>query len=362
MAEVRLEGVTKQYGSVTAVDNLDLTIADREFVSLLGPSGCGKSTILYTIAGLVQATRGSIYIDGQRVNDLAPKDRGVAMVFQDYALYPHMTVYENLAFPLKALRMSESEMRAKIHDAAEILGISEFLQRLPKQLSGGQRQRVALGRSIVRRPKVFLMDEPLSNLDARLRLNMRAELKRLHHQLQATIIYVTHDQAEAMTLSDRIAVLSSGKLQQYAPPFELYDQPSNVFVGGFVGAMPMNFFEATVVLHNGTIRLEANGFAFHSKVLKKVIPSDYAGKQVSLGIRSENVVVAEPGTEGALLAHVEILEQLGSDLYIYARLGADNVLVRAAPDLPIREGDHVFLRFIDERFRVFDRESGGLIS
>ncbi len=361
MAEVRFEGVQRQFGQVTAVESLDLTIRDRDFVSLLGPSGCGKSTILNMVAGLIAPSQGSIYIDGVRVNDLPPKDRGVAMVFQDYALYPHMTVFENLAFPLKALRMARAEMEAKIREATEILGIREFLERLPRELSGGQRQRVALGRALVRHPKVFLMDEPLSNLDARLRLNMRAELKRLHQQLQATMIYVTHDQAEAMTLSDRIAVLRAGRLQQFESPLTLYDRPCNTFVGEFMGTMPINLFPCRVTARDGAVRVEGDGFAFESKTLARRIPVRYAGRFVLLGIRAENVTLAEADAPHGLRARVEILEQLGSDLYVYGRLGARTVLVRAAPTAPIRQGDDLALTFPEDRVRFFDAESGELI-
>lgn len=284
------------------------------------------------------------------------------MVFQDYALYPHMTVFDNLSFPLKALRMARAEMEAKIREAAEILGIREFLGRLPRELSGGQRQRVALGRALVRHPKVFLMDEPLSNLDARLRLNMRAELKRLHQQLQVTMVYVTHDQAEAMTLSDRIAVLQAGKLQQFDSPLTLYDRPCNAFVGEFMGTVPINLFPCRIVPRDGAVRVEGDGFAFESQVLARVIPPRYLGRSVVLGIRSENVLLMEPSASNALRARVEILEQLGSDLYVYGRLGERPVLIRAAPTAPIRQGDELALTFPEDRIRFFDVESRALIS
>ena len=372
MAEVRLEGVTRRFGDVTAVDAVDLTVNDREFVSLLGPSGCGKTTIMNMIAGLLQPTAGSIYIDGARVNDLAPKDRGIAMVFQDYALYPHMTAYDNLAFPLKALHLSRGEIDRQIQETAHILNLAELMQRLPRELSGGQRQRVALGRAIVRRPKVFLMDEPLSNLDARLRLAMRAELKRLHQQLQVTVIYVTHDQAEAMTLSNRVAVMNRGRLQQMGSPLELYDRPRNTFVGEFMGNMPINLFGARrrTCADTGQPFVAADAFAFHSPDLAALL-NGHAGSggeggtagPLLLGIRSENVAVVDRSErEGEVVARVEIVEQLGSDLYVYCRAGDATILARAAPTAPIRPGDEVGLRFDVSRFRIFDRDTGDLLA
>ncbi|HHW15219.1 MAG TPA: sn-glycerol-3-phosphate ABC transporter ATP-binding protein UgpC, partial [Firmicutes bacterium] len=260
MASVTLKGVSKRFGNVTAVDNVNLEIADREFVVLVGPSGCGKTTTLRMVAGLEEITEGEIYIGERLVNDVAPKDRDIAMVFQNYALYPHMNVYDNMAFALKIRKVRRDEIDRRVRAAAQLLGIENLLDRKPKALSGGQRQRVALGRAIVREPKVFLMDEPLSNLDAKLRVQMRSELSKLHNRLQTTVIYVTHDQTEAMTMGDRIVVMKDGKVQQVGTPLDIYEHPANVFVAGFIGSPAMNFFQVRLDEANGQLFADFGSF------------------------------------------------------------------------------------------------------
>src|SRR5690554_686499 len=292
MASVTLERVTKRFGNVIAVDEASLEIRDKEFLVLVGPSGCGKSTTLRMVAGLEDVTEGNIYIGDRLVNDVPPKDRDIAMVFQNYALYPHMDVYNNMAFGLKLRKFPKSEIDRRVKEAARMLGIENLLDRKPKQLSGGQRQRVAVGRAIVREPKVFLMDEPLSNLDAKLRVQMRAELSKLHRRLEATVIYVTHDQTEAMTMGDRIVVMKDGFIQQVGAPLEVYEKPVNVFVAGFIGSPAMNFME-------GVLRRDGETYFIDAKTFKLPIPAEkaasiknlgkYVDKQVVLGIRPEDI-------------------------------------------------------------------------
>lgn len=334
MATLSLRSLTKRYGDAAVVRSFEMDIKDGEFISLLGPSGCGKSTILNMIAGLIPQDEGTILVDGKDVTPLAPKDRRVAMVFQDYALYPHMSVEQNLAFPLKAVAMARDEMQRRVATAARSLGIDALLQRLPRELSGGQRQRVALGRAIVREPSVFLMDEPLSNLDAKLRIQMRAELKLLSRRLRTTTVYVTHDQAEAMTLSDRIAILNHGELQQCGRPHEIYDSPANTFVAGFMGAMPMNFLA-------GRIERTDGGPIFHGRTARIRLPATYRdvaglaqGREVVLGIRPEDLALepvadearrAWPGLEGG----ISMVEDLGADLFVYAETSDGNLIVRS---------------------------------
>ena len=311
MSEVVLENVCKRYesGSV-AVSNVSLTVRDGEFLVLVGPSGCGKSTTLRMIAGLEEMTSGSIHIGGRCVNNLPPKDRDIAMVFQNYALYPHMTVFENMAFGLKLRHVPRREIQARVNDAAEILGLQEYMKRLPKQLSGGQRQRVAVGRAIVRKPKVFLFDEPLSNLDAKMRVEMRGEITRLHRRLGATMIYVTHDQVEAMTMSDRIVVMDRGVVQQCDRPLEVYRQPANLFVAGFVGTPPMNLVKY--------------------------------GQRI-MGFRPESLLICEPSDPKAtLIGAVDVVEPMGAETYIhFVTPNKDRLIARVAPDVPVRAGDSV---------------------
>ncbi|WP_252714653.1 ABC transporter ATP-binding protein [Treponema phagedenis] len=298
MAKVELKGIGKIYdGNVRAVENANITIEDQEFVVFVGPSGCGKSTTLRMVAGLEEITEGNLYIDGERMNDVPPKDRNIAMVFQNYALYPHMTVYDNMAFGLKIRKVDKQEIERRVHEAARILDIEKLLDRKPKALSGGQRQRVAVGRAIVRNPKVFLFDEPLSNLDAKLRVQMRAEISDLHHRLKATMIYVTHDQVEAMTMGDKIVVMKDGKVHQIGSPLYLYNHPINKFVAGFIGSPPMNFLSVTVIEDNGAIKVDEGSFILepteeHQKHLKR-----YVGKQVFFGIRPEDMELSQKASE-----------------------------------------------------------------
>ncbi|MBU0686469.1 MAG: sn-glycerol-3-phosphate ABC transporter ATP-binding protein UgpC [Candidatus Margulisbacteria bacterium] len=332
MAQVKIEGVTKRFDDVVAVKNVDLHIKDQEFLVLVGPSGCGKTTLLRMIAGLEEISEGTVSIGDLVVNDVPPKDRNIAMVFQNYALYPHMKVYENMAFGLKLRGHSKKEIDRRVADAAEILDLSNLLKRLPKQLSGGQRQRVALGRAIVRHPQVFLMDEPLSNLDAKLRVQMRAELKKIHDRLKTTIVYVTHDQVEAMTLGERIAVILKGELQQVDSPLKIYEKPDNRFVAGFIGSPPMNFIK-------GGLAQEGDRLVFKCSSFKFPIPKDfeefireYVGKDVTLGIRPEDIIDAKNQdwlTEKmAVSTKVNFRELMGSETYLYLKAGSESLVSR----------------------------------
>ena len=362
MAGVLLDHVTKRFGEVTAVNDLSIQVQDKEFLVLVGPSGCGKSTGLRLIAGLEEITAGDIYIGDRRVNDVAPKDRDIAMVFQSYALYPHMTVYDNLAFGLKLRRTPKSEIDGRVKEAAEILGLQNLLARKPKQLSGGQRQRVALGRAIVREPQVFLMDEPLSNLDAKLRVQTRAELIKLHQRLQTTVIYVTHDQVEAMTMGSRIAVMRDGVLQQLDTPQSLYDRPANTFVAGFIGSPSMNFFEGRIANgDNGATFVEADS-------LKLEIPAERAeqlkahlGRDVILGIRPEDIHhVAERGdapTGQRANAQVEVVEPLGAELIVYLQAGAYEFTSRMDTRNRINAGDRLEVVFDTMKLHIFDKQT-----
>ena len=345
MAKVVLENVYKIYpGDVTAVHDASLEIQDQEFVVLVGPSGCGKSTTLRMVAGLEDISKGRILIDGKVVNDVPPKDRDIAMVFQNYALYPHMTVYDNMAFGLKLRKYPKEEIHRRVMEAAEILGITDYLERKPKALSGGQRQRVAVGRAIVRKPKAFLFDEPLSNLDAKMRVQMRAEISKLHKRLKCTMIYVTHDQIEAMTMGDRIVVMKDGWIQQVATPLDIYNHPANQFVAGFIGSPPMNFFEGKLVR-------EGKGLVFDEGTFKLAVPEGMtkalegeAGKPVTLGVRPENLALAT-GQEGTgapvVKATVEVIEMMGSEVYLYANTGKSSFTARVDSGCRKRIGDKV---------------------
>jgi len=333
MAEVVLTNVDKMYpGNIKAVSDFTLDIPDGEFVVLVGPSGCGKSTTLRMVAGLEEITSGKISIGGRVVNDVPPKDRDIAMVFQNYALYPHMTVYKNMAFGLKLRKFPKAEIDARIQDAAKILGLSDLLDRRPKALSGGQRQRVAVGRAIVRKPAVFLFDEPLSNLDAKLRVQMRVEISQLHNQLAATMIYVTHDQVEAMTMGNRIVVMKDGFIQQVADPLTLYDSPANLFVAGFIGTPPMNFFPGQVITEDGVLGFQADsGFEITVPPAKVEAVKAYDGKQVILGIRPEDIgSAAAEGLAGApkITATVNVIEPMGSESYVYLTAGETKFISR----------------------------------
>lgn len=360
MARVFIENVTKRFGDVIAVRDFTLEIKDKEFLVLVGPSGCGKSTLLRMVAGLEDIVEGKIYIGERVVNDLAPKDRDIAMVFQNYALYPHMNVYDNIAFGLKMRGYSKSEIDARVREAAKILEIEHLLTRKPAQLSGGQRQRVAMGRAIVRKPAVFLFDEPLSNLDAKLRVQMRLEIKRLHSRIETTVIYVTHDQVEAMTLADRVAVMKDGVLQQVDTPQRVYDNPKNLFVAGFLGNPTMNFVEAKIESQNGRFFAIADGFSI-------VLPTDFnsalekcSSRKVILGIRPEHIhVIPRPDLSCAeLRGMVEVIEPLGSELIAYVRVGSNLLAVKTRPDVQLARASNISLYAEVRAIKIFDPDTG----
>ncbi len=356
MAEVVLKNLLKMFADVVAVNNMNLTIHDREFLVLVGPSGCGKTSTLRMVAGLEEITAGEVYIGGRLVNNLPPKDRDIAMVFQNYALYPHMTVYDNMAFGLKMRKFPRAEIEERIQEAAEILGIQELLKRKPRQLSGGQRQRVAVGRAIVRHPQVFLFDEPLSNLDAKLRVQMRVELKRLHQRLQATVIYVTHDQVEAMTLGDRVVVMKDGVIQQVGDPMEVYARPANKFVAGFIGSPAMNFLDCTVTGVGGNLLLEAQGLRISIPEGRAPSLASYVGRPVTLGIRPEDIKEAVEGsTLGACFdANVEVVEPLGSEVLLDIMVGPNPLVARVPPSSTAKVQEKVQL-FVDQgKIHLFD--------
>jgi multiple sugar transport system ATP-binding protein len=338
MARVELRNLKKVYpGGVEAVKEADLIINDKEFVVLVGPSGCGKSTTLRMIAGLEEITSGEIYIGDRLVNDVPPKNRDIAMVFQNDALYPHMTVYNNMAFGLKLRKFKKAEIDKRVREAAEILGITELLLRRPKALSGGQRQRVAVGRAIVRQPKVFLFDEPLSNLDAKLRVQMRAEISKLHHRLQSTMIYVTHDQVEAMTMGDRIVVMLDGLIQQVASPLDLYHHPVNKFVAGFIGSPPMNMIDGRLYAQNGDLRFRDDSGAVDLVVPKNKAEKldDYREKRVTFGVRPEDLSENEgqaPKPGASIQAPVEVVEPMGSEINLYLAVGGKSITARIKSD------------------------------
>lgn len=364
MASVTLKHVYKVYGgNVEAVKDFNLEVPDKEFVILVGPSGCGKSTTLRMIAGLEEITKGELYIGDTLANDVAPKDRDIAMVFQNYALYPHMTVFDNMAFGLKLRKVPKDEIKRRVEEAAKILDISHLLDRKPKALSGGQRQRVALGRAIVRNPKVFLLDEPLSNLDAKLRAQMRTEISKLHLRLGTTFIYVTHDQTEAMTMADRIVVMKDGVIQQVDTPQNLYDIPVNEFVAGFMGSPQMNFIDGAIAKDGSdysfkfgkyTIKIPAN--KNKDDVLK-----DYVGKNVVLGIRPEHVH-DEPEylakvTDGIVEANVEVTELMGAETYLYLTCEGNQITARVEPTSTAKTGDTIKIAFELPKMHLFDKET-----
>lgn len=366
MASVRYDHVTKQFSeTVKAVNDLSLDIKDKEFLVLVGPSGCGKTTALRLLAGLEDITSGTISIGDRVVNDVAPKDRDIAMVFQSYALYPHMSVFDNMAFGLKLRKMSKTEIDKRVKEAAGILGIGHLLDRKPKQLSGGQRQRVAVGRAIVREPKVFLFDEPLSNLDAKLRVETRAGISKLHQRLGTTFIYVTHDQTEAMTMATRIAVMRDGVLQQIGTPGELYDHPSNMFVAGFIGSPSMNFFSAKLAGSDGNMVFDTGAF-------KLPVPSDIRetlralnDDQFTIGVRPEDIHDAAfpaPGIESApLSAQVDVVEPMGSEIYLNLLAGESNFVARVDPRSSARAGNSVELQVDVNKLHVFEKKSETVI-
>lgn len=359
MAGVTIKNLTKRFGNVIAVNNVSLEVKDKEFLVLLGPSGCGKTTTLRCIAGLDAPDEGEIYIGDRLVNDLAPKDRNVAMVFQSYALYPHMTVFDNIAFPLKMKKLPMSEIEKKVKEVAEFLKISHLLNRKPGQLSGGEKQRVALGRAIVRNPDVFLMDEPLSNLDAKLRIYMRAELKRLQKELGVTTIYVTHDQVEAMTMADKIAIMNQGVLQQVGTAFEVFNSPSNLFVAGFIGSPPMNFINCTLKEENGSYYLDAGAFAMSIPAsLGKIIGEKSSSSEVILGVRPEDIIVEEkPVAKNSIKAEVYVTEPMGSEIVIDLKVNGEIIKVKTLKEFKLNIGDEVWIRFSEDKIHIFDRKT-----
>ena len=362
MARVKLEGVRKVYGDSgdhVAVHGVDLEVGDGEFVVLVGPSGCGKSTTLRMIAGLESISAGKLWIGDRLVNGVSPKDRDIAMVFQSYALYPHMSVFENMAFALKLRRLPKGEIDARVRAAAEILGITAILDRTPKQLSGGQRQRVAVGRAIVRQPQVFLFDEPLSNLDAKLRVQTRREITKLHRELKATMIYVTHDQVEAMTMGDRIVVLSEGRVQQIDTPLDLYAYPANRFVAGFIGSPSMNFIEGRVTEAGFTGRGEA--FTIPLTAAQSALVRNQAGREVVLGVRPEDIGVARGGGTGVSV-RLEAVEPMGNEVFLYAKAGEHDLTARVEPQPLPEAGQEIALKLDLGKLHFFDAESGAVIS
>jgi multiple sugar transport system ATP-binding protein len=359
MAGVTLKNVVKRFGNTQVVDDLSLRIEEKEFAVLVGSSGCGKTTALRMIAGLESVTSGDIYIGDTRVNDMPPKDRDIAMVFQSYALYPHLNIRDNISFGLKIRQMPKKEIDQRVEEAADVLGLGEMLERKPKELSGGQRQRVALGRAIVRKPRLFLFDEPLSNLDAKLRVAMRAEISKLHRRLGTTIIYVTHDQVEAMTMADRIFIMNKGVLQQSGTPMEVYSRPANRLVAGFIGSPAMNFLEAKLQPADGRLYVEAPGLrlALPERLAQPL--QAHAGRDVVFGLRPEDISLAradapfDPAT--GFEAQAEVVETLGSEIFAYLRCSAHSIVARMeTPDTPLRVGDVLRLKVKMEKSHLFD--------
>ena len=364
MASLNLEHIYKKYpNGFEAVKDFNLDIEDKEFIIFVGPSGCGKSTTLRMIAGLEDISSGTLKIDGKVMNDVEPKDRDIAMVFQNYALYPHMTVYDNMAFGLKLRKVPKDEIDKKVREAAKILDLDKLLDRKPKALSGGQRQRVAMGRAIVRNPKVFLMDEPLSNLDAKLRVQMRIEISKLHENLGATIIYVTHDQTEAMTLGTRIVVMKDGVVQQVDTPQNLYNAPGNLFVAGFIGSPQMNFMDAVVKVNGGNVTLTVGEQVLKVPASKKqaLIDGGYDGKTVVLGIRPEDVhdspefIKASP--DSIIKSKIKVYELLGAEVFLYFDVQGTQMTARVNPRTPLRTGDEATFALDMEKIHLFDKET-----
>jgi multiple sugar transport system ATP-binding protein len=358
MASVTYEHVFKRFGDVIAVNDLDIKIEDKEFLVFVGPSGCGKTTALRCLAGLEEISEGRILIGDQIVNDIAPKDRDIAMVFQSYALYPHMTVYDNMAFGLKLRKTPKDEIKRRVQVAAGLLGIEQLLDRRPRQLSGGQRQRVAVGRAIVREPKVFLFDEPLSNLDAKLRVETRANISKLHQQLQTTFIYVTHDQVEAMTMASRIAVISKGLLQQIDSPQNLYDRPNNLFVAGFIGSPAMNFFKSTLKRGDGKLYIDAGTFKVEVPANRANVFSPYVDKPVIFGLRPEDIKDPHYAPPGIFAQPVEctvdVTELMGFEIMLYLTSGDHTYVARVDPRTSARMGDKIQVAFNMDNMHLFD--------
>jgi multiple sugar transport system ATP-binding protein len=358
MASVTYDHVWKKFGDFTALNDLNIEIQDKEFLVLVGPSGCGKTTALRCLAGLEEITQGRILIGDKPVNDVAPKDRDIAMVFQSYALYPHMSVFDNMAFGLKLRKVPKDQIKKRVEEAAGILGIEALLKRKPRELSGGQRQRVAVGRAIVREPKVFLFDEPLSNLDAKLRVQTRAEISKLHHRLQTTFIYVTHDQTEAMTMASRIAVMNKGILQQLDTPQNLYDRPANLFVAGFIGSPSMNFFPATLRKDGDSLFVDTDGFAVKIPADRVKTYMPIAGHKVIFGIRPEDIHNPEflPSNIHAEMidASVDVTELMGNEIFLYLVNGKNNFVARVDPRTRFTVGSKVSVALNMDNFHIFD--------
>lgn len=356
MVNLKVENLIKRYGNVTVLNDFNIEIKSGEFMVLLGPSGCGKTTVLRCIAGLTLSTSGQIYLEGKKINDLQPKDRDIAMVFQNYALYPHMTVYDNIAFPLKMRKKSKSYINEKVMDIASLLGIDKLLTRKPKELSGGQMQRVALGRALVREPKIFLMDEPLSNLDAKLRTHMRTEIKKLQKKIKITTLYITHDQIEAMSMADRITIMKDGIIQQIGTPIEVYNFPENTFVGQFIGSPPMNLINASVSDNTFYIFSPSVGFPILDSLLQKKLPSSFL-----IGVRPRDIVIIENDLEREIKfkAIVSYTEMLGDDFIIEAKIGSTSLVVATNnTDLEIEQEREITLGFDYSKIHYFENNTG----
>ncbi len=362
MASVKLVNLYKKFDRVVAVDGVTLEIPDGDFVVLLGPSGCGKTTTLRCIAGLETPDEGEIWIGDSIVNDLPPKDRDVAMVFQNYALYPHMKVYDNLAFPLKMRKVEKGEIDRRVKEVADLLGISHLLDRKPRQLSGGEQQRVALGRAIIRRPRVFLMDEPLSNLDAKLRLFMRAELKRLQRELKTTTVYVTHDQAEAMAMADKIAVMNKGKVQQYDDPNTIYSRPANAFVATFIGSPPMNMIKAAIKQVGGNVVLDAGSFSYTlSPEYSEAVLKGAQSSEAFLGVRPEDIrITLEKAGSSVFQSEVYVVEHQGANLVVDLKIDSEIIKAITSP-LPLQIGQKVWVGFEESKIHIYDGKTERLL-
>ena len=365
MSEVRLSNITKRYDRNTVVDGINLFVKDKEFLVLVGPSGCGKTTTLRMVAGLEDMDEGDIHIGDRLVNDIRPKDRDIAMVFQNYALYPHMNVYKNMGFGLKFRKYTKAQIDSRVKRVAEILGIEDLLYRKPGQLSGGQRQRVAMGRAIVRKPQVFLFDEPLSNLDAKLRIQMRSELSKLHEKLQTTIIYVTHDQIEAMTLADRIVVMNDGHIMQIGSPLEVYENPINLFVAGFIGSPPMNFMDVKLVAANGQLYIDGGNFRLAVPGALKRRYDAWINRQVVFGMRPDHINDRSFLIDGSELEElevvVEVIEPIGSEVILIVRTGDHQLTAKVHPQTKVSLHQSINLTFEMNKMLLFDKETGAVI-
>jgi ABC-type sugar transport system ATPase subunit len=351
MASIDIRGVSKRYKEVTALANVDLRVEDGELCVLLGPSGCGKSTLLQIVAGLLQPDEGSIWMDGRRIDHLSPRERDVAVVFQSYALYPHMTVFENMGFGLRMRGVAKDAARERVLETARLLGLESLLNRKPRELSGGQRQRVAMGRAMVRRPKLFLLDEPLSNLDALLRISVRVELKVLHRQIQGTILYVTHDQVEAMTLGQKVVVMKAGRVHQVGTSEAVYEQPADTFVATFIGSPMMNLFEGRLVREKGRQWFRSEGFSLDPGEIR----SDLEGETLQVGIRPEDISVGSEA-DHSIRVHVELVSNVGSHQYLHCRFGKSDVTVRISKDMRLGPGDVVPLVIPPSKLHIFHGE------